>query len=79
MTEIIEANFHAQGVGLLRLLFQGVLKYFNYRKTREALAISNQELATTRAQLNSCQTSNRLVVAFGLFLLLAVLIAARRG
>jgi hypothetical protein len=86
MTEIIEANFHIEFLTVLRVLFQGVLKDFDYRKIREALAssnealaVSNQELAKTKAELETCQMSTRRMFAVGFFVLLLVILASRRG
>jgi hypothetical protein len=75
-TEILEANFHIEFLTMFKFLLQGVLKYFDYRKTREALAVSNQELSRTRAELTSCKMSTRWIIGIGLFVLLLVLIAA---
>lgn len=79
MTEIIEANFHIEFLTVLRVLFQGVLQYFDYRKTREALVVSNQELARTKAELETCQMSTRFIVVLGLVMFLLMFIATKRG
>jgi hypothetical protein len=78
MTEVIEANFHAEAVALLQVLFRSVLKYFGYRKTREALAVSNEELARTKAGLHTCQNTCRIstrgIVGLGLFVILLMFV-----
>lgn len=79
MTEIIEANFQIEWLTLLQLLFRSVLKYFDFQKTREALAASNQELARTKAELETCQMSKRQMFAVGLVVLLLAIVVARRG
>lgn len=80
---MVEANFQVEWLTWLGLLFRGVLKYSDYRKTREALAVSNQELAKAKAELNSCENSclmnTRYVVIVGFLLLVVAVIAARRG
>jgi hypothetical protein len=83
MSEAIEANFHTEVLALSQALFRIVLRYVDYRKTREALVVSNQELARTKAELrtcqNTCRVSTRWIVGLGLFLFLLMLVSAKRG
>jgi hypothetical protein len=59
-----------------------MLKYSDYRKTKDALAASSQELTRAKAELdscrNSCEARTRFVFVLGL-LLVIVVIVGRRG
>ncbi len=81
MPDFLPANFQMEWLPLLRLLFSGLLKCVDCHKTRDALAVRNQELVRTRAELKSCQTNNRILLGLGFLtlMLLAVIMAGRRG
>jgi hypothetical protein len=82
MADLVLSNFQMEWFAFLRLLLSGLFRCFDCHKTRNALAVSNQELVRTRAELKSCQTSNRLLLGLGFltFVLFAVfIIAGRRG
>jgi hypothetical protein len=81
MTDVVLANFQMEWLPLLRTLLSGLFTCFDCRKTRTALAASNQELVRTRADLKSCQTNNRVLLGFGFLalMLFAFVVAGRRG
>jgi hypothetical protein len=79
MIAFVESSLQMEWLTLLQLLVRGALSCFDCRKTGEALSLSHQELARTKAELNSCRTTNRRAFAFGILMLLLVIVAARRG